>query len=85
MHPGEKVEVVSAPDWPGRAVPFRLARVLTSADVVLLVEDWIQTGSQARAIKEAVEASGARFAGMSVIVDEMTAHARVDLNRVSRG
>ena len=83
VHPGEKTEVVSGPDWRGRAVTFRLARVLTSADVALLVDDWIQTGSQARAIKEAVEASGARFAGTSVIVDETTADARVHLNHVS--
>lgn len=30
-----------------------------------------------------MEASGARFAGTSVIVDETTADARVDLNLVS--
>jgi len=83
VHPGEKLEVVSAPDWRGRAVTFRLARVLTSSDKALLVDDWIQTGSQARAIKEAVKASGARFAGTSVIVDDTTADARADLNLVS--
>ncbi|MDQ3642285.1 MAG: phosphoribosyltransferase [Actinomycetota bacterium] len=83
VYPGRKLEVVSAPDWRGRVVTFRLACVLTSADTALLVDDWIQTGSQARAIKDAVEASGARFAGASVIVDETTADARVDLNLVS--
>lgn len=83
VYPGRKLEVVSAPDWRGRAVTFRLARVLASADMALLVDDWIQTGSQARAIKEAVEVSGARFAGTSVIVDETTADAGVDLNLVS--
>jgi adenine phosphoribosyltransferase len=83
VHPGEKVEVVSAPDWRGRAVTFRLARVLTSVDMALVVDDWIETGSQARAIKEGVEASGAQFAGTSVIVDDTTADARVDLNLAS--
>ena len=83
VHPGEKTEVVSGPDWREREVTFRLARILTSADVVLLVDDWIQTGSQARAIKEAVESSGACFAGASVIVDETTPDARVDLNVAS--
>ena len=83
VHPGEKIEVVSPPDWRGRAVIFRLARVLTPTDMALVVDDWIQTGSQARAIKEGVEASGARFVGMSVIVDDTTAEARVDLNLAS--
>jgi hypothetical protein len=32
---------------------------------------------------EGVEASGAQFAGMSVIVDDTTADARVDLNVAS--
>ena len=56
---------------------------MTSADVVLVVDDWIQTGSQARAIKNGVEATGARFAGVSVIVDDTTADARVELDLVS--
>lgn len=83
VHPGEKIEVVSAPDWRGRAVTFRLARVLTPADMALVVDDWIQTGSQARAIKEGVEASGAGFVGMSVVVDDTTADACADLNIAS--
>lgn len=83
VHPGEKIEVVSAPDWRGRTVAFRLAAVLKASDRALLVDDWIETASQARAIKEAVHASGARFIGASVIVDDTTSEARSELNLTS--
>jgi len=83
IHPGEKIEVLSAPDWRGRAVTIRLARILTASDRVLLVDDWIETASQARAVREAVELTGAQFAGTSVIVDDTSPAARTELNVVS--
>jgi adenine phosphoribosyltransferase len=70
VHPGPKVEVTSAPDWRGRQVPIQLARVLETSDRVLLVDDWIETGSQALAAKEAVEACGAVLVGVSVLVED---------------
>lgn len=83
VHPGPKVEVVSAPDWRGREVPIRIAQVLTSADRVLLVDDWIETGSQARAVRAAVQLCGAAFVGAAVVVDDTTAEVRADLNVVA--
>lgn len=83
IHPGEKVEVVSAPDWRGREVRISIARVLTPTDKVLLVDDWIETGSQASAVKAAVSACGAELFGTSVIVDDTTAEVRRDLNVVA--
>jgi adenine phosphoribosyltransferase len=83
VHPGPKVEVVSAPDWRGREVTIRLARVLTRSDRTLLVDDWIETGSQARAVKEAVQLCGAVFVGTSVIVDDTTDDVRSSLNTVA--
>jgi adenine phosphoribosyltransferase len=83
VHPGEKVEVLSAPDWRGREVLISIARVLSSEDKVLLVDDWIQTGSQGRAVKAVVEACGAELSGTSVIVDDTTAQVRADLNVVA--
>lgn len=68
VHPGPKVEVRSAPDWRGRRVAIQLARVLGPSDGVLLVDDWIETASQALAVKEAVERCGAVLAGASVLV-----------------
>lgn len=83
MHPGQMIEVTSAPDWRGRRVAFRLARILSSADQALLVDDWIETGSQAKAVKEALESSGAKFTGTSVVVDDTTAAVRSDLKVVA--
>jgi adenine phosphoribosyltransferase len=83
VHPGEKVEVLTAPDWRGRRVSIQLARVISSADRALLVDDWIETGSQARAVKEAVESCGAKLIGTSVVVDDTTTDVRAALNVVS--
>ena len=71
VHPGPKVEVTSEPDWRGRRVPIQLARVLAPGDRVLLVDDWIETGSQAVAVKIAVEGCGAHLVGVSVLVDDL--------------
>jgi adenine phosphoribosyltransferase len=79
VYPGEKIEVVSAPDWRGRAVTIRLARVLAPMDKVLLVDDWIQTGNQARAVRQAIEASGAQYIGASVVVDDTDGSTRSEL------
>ncbi len=82
IHPGEKVHVVSAPDWRGREVQLTISRILTADDNVLLVDDWIETGSQASAVKLAVVTCGAEMAGVSVLVDDTTAEVRRDLNVV---
>jgi adenine phosphoribosyltransferase len=83
IHPGDKVEVTSAPDWRGREVPISIARILDAQDKVLLVDDWIETGSQARAVKAAVEACGAELTGTSVVVDDTTAAVRAELNVIA--
>lgn len=67
---GDKVTVISEPDWKGRRIEFRLAKVLQPADRVLLVDDWIETGSQASAIADAVSSMGATLIGTSVIVNQ---------------
>lgn len=82
VHPGRKVEVVSAPDWRGRRTTIRVARLLSPGDRVLLVDDWIETGSQGRAVKQAVEMCGAQMVGTSVLVDDTSAEVRADLQVV---
>lgn len=67
---GDRVEVTSAPDWQGRRIAFTVARVFDSRDRILLVDDWIETGSQATAIASAIDEMGAALAGTSVIVDQ---------------
>lgn len=70
VHPRPDVEVTSALDWRGRQAPIQLTRVLEASDRVLLVDDWIETGSRELAVKEAVEACKAVLGGVSVLVED---------------
>lgn len=58
---------------PALAEPFRDLGVtaVVSQDRVLIVDDWIETGSQAMAVAEAVRQMGAEVVGTSVIVDQV--------------
>jgi adenine phosphoribosyltransferase len=70
MHPGENAEVTTNPDWRGNRTNFRLAKLLGPTDRALIVDDWVETGSQASAVAEAIELMGAVLIGTSVIVDQ---------------
>ena len=48
-------------------------------DRVLLVDDWLETGSQALAAKAMIEEVGAVFVGASVIVDQLSDVGRAQL------
>jgi adenine phosphoribosyltransferase len=47
---------------------------------VLLVDDWIETGSQAWAVRSMVEECGGQWMGCSVVVDQTTPARRADLS-----
>jgi adenine phosphoribosyltransferase len=49
--------------------------LLVGNDEVLLVDDWIETGSQALAARALIEGNGASFAGLAVIVRDGTSPA----------
>ena len=74
--PEDLIRVESQPDWRGRRVEFTVARVLTAEDRVLLVDDWIETGSQATAIADAITQMGATLVGTAVIVDQASHRVR---------
>lgn len=80
--PGDRIYVESKPDWRGRRVTFSVAHVLGPDDRVLLVDDWIETGSQATAIADAIEQMGASIVGTSVIIDQAPSSIRAALNVV---
>jgi adenine phosphoribosyltransferase len=83
IHPGPKAEVTSAPDWRGRSTVFRVQReVLSEADRVLVVDDWAETGSQATAARALVNACGVRYAGLSLLVDQLEDAVRAELEPV---
>jgi adenine phosphoribosyltransferase len=83
VHPGPKAERMTAPDWRGREHLLQVQRsTLGPSDVVLLVDDWAEVGSQATAAKELIEACGASYAGLSLLVDELPDDVRRTLEPV---
>ncbi len=80
LYPGEKVTATTAPDYRGRRHELRLQRAACGpGDVVALIDDWWQTGSQARVARTLIEATGARYGGASIIVDELPEELRREL------
>ncbi|MEV8321520.1 phosphoribosyltransferase family protein [Streptomyces sp. NPDC059900] len=83
LFPGEKVECRAAPDYRQQRHQLRLQRsALTRGDRVLLVDDWIETGSQAAAVRDMVAECGSSWAGCSVVVDQLSEEPRVAVGPV---
>jgi adenine phosphoribosyltransferase len=81
--PGPKVSVEADPDYRGQRQLLRMQAVLRPTDRVLLVDDWAERGSQALAARRLVQAGGAQFVGLSLVVDQLTDAARAKLGRVT--
>jgi adenine phosphoribosyltransferase len=81
--PGPKLSVTSGPDYRGRTHLLRMQQSLGPGDVALLVDDWAERGSQAGGVRELVELAGARFAGVSVVVDQLDDSTRRTLGVVT--
>lgn len=70
-HPGADRRVESGPTWRGTTESFQTRSWdLGPGDRVLVVDDWITTGSSARAVRDLAAAAGAAYAGASVIVNK---------------
>jgi adenine phosphoribosyltransferase len=83
VHPGAARQVADEPDWRGRTTEFRISRqAVRPGDRLLLVDDWIETGSQARTLAALVGRLGAEVVGVSVLVDDTTTAVRRGLNVV---
>ena len=77
IHPGPKAERRTAPDWRGRESVLQIQRApLRARDRVLLVDDWVETGSQAITALALIGDCGASYAGMSVLVDQLSRGVR---------
>jgi adenine phosphoribosyltransferase len=77
LFPGAKIERQTAPDYRGLENVLRLQRAAVSSnDRVLLVDDWVEIGSQALTAKALIEEAGAAYAGCSVIVDDTDSDVR---------
>ncbi|MEY9877935.1 adenine phosphoribosyltransferase [Streptacidiphilus sp. MAP12-33] len=84
LFPGAKVTRRTDPDYRSLRHTLRLQRPsLGPGDRVLLVDDWIETGSQALAVKAMIEECRASWAGCSVIVDQLGEKTKHHLGTVS--
>jgi adenine phosphoribosyltransferase len=84
IHPGAKAELKAPPDWRGRETTLRLQRhVIDEGDSVLVVDDWAETGSKALTARRLIEECGGRYAGLSLLVDQLPADLREALAPVA--
>jgi adenine phosphoribosyltransferase len=87
IHPASASEAATTPDWRGRTPTIRISRAaLGPGDRMLLVDDWIETGSQARSVARLARRLGAVFVGVAVLVDDTsdTVRAELDVHAVLR-
>lgn len=79
-HPGADIPVESAPTWRGASEIF-LGRSfdLDQNDRVVLVDDWVTTGSTLRAARNIVRVLGATYLGATVLVNKATQETVDDL------
>jgi adenine phosphoribosyltransferase len=69
----ERAERVDFVDYSGKRKQLELSYgALSPEDTVLIVDDWIETGTQMRAAAQLVERQGARVAGIAVLSAERT-------------
>ncbi|NEK84411.1 phosphoribosyltransferase [Blastococcus saxobsidens] len=81
--PGPTLTATAAEDYRGVGHTLRMQEVLGPDARVLLVDDWAERGSQAEATAALVRRAGARFLGLSLVVDELSDDVRTRLGRVT--
>ncbi len=84
VHPDSHRLLASTPDWRGRQLELLISRrAIRGGDRLLLVDDWVETGSPARTVAELVANNGGTVVGVSVLVDDTTDEVREQLNVIS--
>jgi adenine phosphoribosyltransferase len=74
---------MAGPDYRGKTHALHLqAGALGRGDRVLLVDDWIEMGSQAAAVMALVERAHATFVGASVIVNQLHAERSAQFDKL---
>jgi len=72
LFPGAKRQIESAPDYRGwRHVLQIQQESIETGDRILLIDDWIEHGSQASAARALIEGCGGTLVGISVMVDQL--------------
>ncbi|MFT7597816.1 MAG: adenine phosphoribosyltransferase [Acidimicrobiales bacterium] len=76
-HPGADIRLDSQPNWRGEPEHFQARSFdLVDNDVVLIVDDWLSTGSTVDALVAVIEQAGATLAGVAAMVDKADAATR---------
>jgi adenine phosphoribosyltransferase len=71
LFPGRHLSATTAPDYRGRAIDLHLQEgALSRSDRVLIVDDWVEIGSQISATVSLARQAGAHVVGVGVIVDD---------------
>ena len=84
IHPGPKVERLAPRDWRGNETVLRVQRhAIARGESVLVVDDWAETGSKATTAKRLIEDCGGRYAGLSLLVDQLPDDVRAGLEPVA--
>lgn len=81
--PGPTVRTEADPDYRALRHRLRMQAVLGPQDVALMVDDWAEQGSQAAAARALVEQCGARWLGLSLVVDQLADDKRAALGSVT--
>lgn len=77
---GERITEQTEPDYCGNTSKLvALRNQFAPGDRALLVDDWIETGSQAKTARDLIERCGAGLIGISMVVDKAANDARVTL------
>jgi adenine phosphoribosyltransferase len=83
IHPGAVEQVAEDPDWRGRRMTFGLSPLaIRPDDRLLLVDDWVETGSQALTVASLVTALGGSLVGVSALIDHANVETRRELGLV---
>jgi adenine phosphoribosyltransferase len=70
--PGPKAALETSADYRGGRQTLRVQHAaIADGDRVLLVDDWIETGSQAAGARALIERCGGTFLGVATVVDQL--------------
>lgn len=80
LFPGDTISLQTAADYRGHHQTLTLrADHFRDGQRVALVDDWIETGSQAAAVAQLIAQTGATLVDIAVVIDEASAEARASL------
>jgi adenine phosphoribosyltransferase len=84
LFPGDKARLTTARDCRGHDHELLIQRdSVQGGDRVLLVDDWAETGSQARTVHQLVRSCGAELVGTTLMIDQLDEATSTELMKVA--